>query len=110
MPYTTFYAKENYIKNNQNVIKSFNKALNKGIKFVKENNEIVIAETIKNQFSDLDIKDLEAIIKRYKDADSWYDNTFININDYDRLLDIMLYGKTINKKININDLITNDFN
>lgn len=110
VPYTTFYAKEEYIKSNKNVIKKFNKALNRGINFVKNNNENVIADTIKNQFPDLDLKDLETIIKRYIDADSWYESTFINISDYDRLQDIMLYGKTIDKKINADDLITNEFN
>ena len=51
-----------------------------------------------------------SVIKRYIDADSWYESTFINISDYDRLQDIMLYGKTIDKKINADDLITNEFN
>ena len=33
----------------------------------------------------------------------------INKKDYNRLLDIMIYGKTIDKKINIDDLITNEY-
>lgn len=110
VPYTTFYAKEEYIKNNKEVISKFNKALNKGLNFVKNNNEETIANIIKNQFTDLSMEDLIKIIKRYKDADSWYDTTYVNVNDYDRLLDIMIYGKTIEKKVDINLLITNEFN
>ncbi len=110
VPYTTFYAKEEYIKNNKNIIKKFNKALNKGIKYTKENSYEEIANTIKNQFIDLSIEDLTEIVKRYKEADSWYDSTYINIDDYNRLQDIMIYGEVLDKKIDANNLITNEFN
>ena len=68
-----------------------------------------IANAIKNQFSDTNIEDLITIVDRYKKADSWYKTTYINKKDYNRLLDIMIYGKTIDKKINIDDLITNEY-
>ena len=110
VPYTTFYAKEEYINNNKDTIKKFNKALNKGLEFVKNNDEDAIARSIQNQFLDLSFNDLKEIIKRYKDADSWYNSTYVNKNDYDRLLDIMIYGKTIDKKVDIDLLITNEYN
>ena len=110
VPYTTFYAKEEYIDQNKDIIKRFNKALNKGLKFVQENDEIEIANSIQKQFPDLSFNDLTQIVKRYKNADSWYEKTYVNKDDYDRLLDIMMYGKTIDEKINIDLLITNEFN
>ena len=110
VPYTTFYAKEEFIENNKNIIKKFNKALNKGIKFTKENTYEEIANTIKSQFTDLSIEDLTEIVRRYKDADSWYESTYMNIDDYNRLQDIMIYGKVLDKKVDANNLITNEFN
>lgn len=110
VPYTTFYAKEEYIKNNKDIIKKFNKALNKGLKFVKENTNENIATSIINQFPDTSYSDLVKIIDRYKKADSWYENTYININDYNKLQDIMIYGKSITNKIDTNTLITNEYN
>lgn len=110
VPYTTFYAKEEYIKNNKDLIKKFNKALNKGLEFTKNNNSETLAKVIQNQFPDTNIQDLTNIIERYKNIDAWYDNTIININDYDRLQDIMIYGKSIESKIDSNALITNEFN
>ena len=110
VPYTTFYAKEDYIKNNKKELQKFNNALNKGLKFVKENNPYIIAKTIINQFPDTDINDLETTIKRYKDADSWYESTYLNMDDYNRLQDIMIYGKSIEEKIDASLLITNEFN
>lgn len=110
VPYTTFYAKEEYIKNNSLNIKKFNRALNKGLRFVKVNDAKTIASSIINQFPDTSLEDLTKIVDRYKEADSWYDSTFIYKGDYDRLEDIMLYGGTINEKVNPSILITNDFN
>ncbi len=110
VPYTTFYAKEEYITNNKEIIKRFNNALNKGLKFVKNNDSKTIAKTILNQFPDTTLSDLTKIVERYKNADSWYDSTYINIDDYNRLMDIMIYGKALNKRITPEILITNEFN
>ena len=110
VPYTTFYAKEEFINDNKDLIKKFNRALNKGIIFTKENSYEDIAKVIKSQFIDLDLNDLIEIIKRYKDADSWYDSTYVNIDDYNRLIDIMKYGKTIDKDIDVSVLINNETN
>ena len=110
VPYTTFYAKEEYITNNKEIIKRFNNALNKGLKYVKNNDSKTIAKTILNQFPDTTLSDLTKIVERYKNADSWYDSTYINIDDYNRLMDIMIYGKALNKKITPEILITNEFN
>ncbi len=110
IPYTTFYAKEEYIKNNKSTIKKFNKALNKGIEFVKNNDSETIAKVIQNQFKETSLEDLIKLIDRYKSQDSWYPNTYININDFNKLQDIMLYGNTIKEKIDISLLTTNEFN
>lgn len=110
VPYTTFYAKEEFINNNKDKIQKFNNALNKGIKFVHENDSKTIALAIINQFPDTSLEDLTKIIERYKNADSWYTNTYINIDDYNRLVDIMLYGGSIDKKITVEILLTNEFN
>lgn len=110
VPYTAFYAKEDFISNNKILLQKFNKAINKGLVYVHENSYEDIAKSIIGQFADTSLKDLIVLVTRYKDADSWYDSTFVNENDYDRLQDIMLYGKTITNKIDSKMLITNEFN
>ena len=77
MPYTTFYARKSYIENNKEIIKSFTKAINKGLEFVKNNDEMKIAKSIYKQFPDLSLNDLSSIVKRYKDADSFLDSSYI---------------------------------
>ena len=110
VPYTTFYAKEEFINENKDLLKGFNKALNKGLKFVEDNNSKEIAEVIIKQFPDTKIDTLSTLIDRYKNADSWYKSTYVNKDDYYRLIDIMIYGKSIDKKLTIEMLMTNEFN
>ena len=63
MPYTTFYARKSYIENNKEIIKSFTKAIDKGLEFVKNNDEMKIAKSIYKQFPDLSLNDLSNIYK-----------------------------------------------
>lgn len=110
VPYTTFYVKESYIYNNETIIKGFIKAINKGLTFVKENTAENIAKIILPQFPDTSLTDLTKIVQRYKDADSWYETTYINEKDMERLMDIMIYGNNLKEKIDTALLITNEYN
>lgn len=110
VPYTAFYARKSYINNNENVIKSFTKALNRALKYVKDTEPKVLAKDIKNQFPDTNIDELESIIKRYKDADSWWDNTYVKENAFNKLQDIMIYNKSLDNIVNFKDLVTNKYN
>lgn len=80
------------------------------MEFVNNNDSEEIAKSIIGQFPDTSLSDLIILVDRYKKADSWYTSTYVNIEDYDRLQDIMIYGKTIENKIDSNILITNEFN
>lgn len=111
MPYTTFYARKSFIEENHDIINGFTKAINKGLKFVKDNDEYTIANIILKQFPDTSLNDLAVIIKRYKDSDSYLDNYYIsekllnNLEDllieYDLINDYVPYEKLIlNQKIN----------
>lgn len=89
VPYTAFYARKSYIDNNYKTIKKFNKALNKAISFVQDNEPEKIAEVILPQFSNLSKDDLTTIIKNYKEADSWFLNTTITEESYNNLKTMM---------------------
>ncbi len=110
VPYTAFYARKSYIENNEEIIKSFINALNKSLKYVKNTNEKRLANDIKNQFPDTNIKELESIIKRYKEADSWWDNTYVSKDAYERLESIMIYNKSLDKNVEFDELVTNKYN
>ncbi len=107
MPYTTFYARKSYIKENEETIKSFVKAINKGLKFVKENDSDVIAKAIINQFPDTSVEDLTIIVDRYKTADSWLDNSFVSEKLLQNLEDILIDNNLLEDYVTYKDLVIN---
>lgn len=105
MPYTTFYARNSYIKNNKVTIKKFNKAIQKGLDYVNENDPIKIARIISPQFPDLSINDISKMIKHYKDADTWLASTNISKESYDNLHNILIKNKLIDKPVSYSKII-----
>lgn len=105
MPYTTFYARKSYIENNKEIIKSFTKAINKGLEFVKNNDEMKIAKSIYKQFPDLSLNDLSTIVKRYKDADSFLDSSYIEEKLLINLENLLIDNNLLKNYVPYNNLI-----
>lgn len=110
VPYTVFHTKKSYIENNSETIKKFVRAIKKGMDFLFDNDSYTVAKTIKNQFPDTKVEDLEIIIDRYKENDSWYKNTFIKESAYNNLLDLMEYNDALKERYDFNILVNNSFN
>ena len=104
VPYTTFYSKTSYIENNKEIIESFKKAIEKGLKFVKENDANIVAKAIIKQFPDVSENDLTIIVQRYKDIDAWFSDTNVPKEAFNRLQDIMKFNKALEKKVKYQDL------
>ncbi len=107
MPYTAFNARKSYIEKNSKLIKDFADAINEGLTFVKEHDEVKIANAIIDQFPDTSMNDLTTIVKRYKDADSWLTSPYITEESFKNLEDIMIKDNQIDKYVPYNDLINN---
>ena len=105
MPYTTFYARKSYIENNKEIIKSFTKAINKGLEFVKNNDEMKIAKSIYKEFPDLSLNEIRAIVKRYKDADSFLDSSYIEEKLLVNLENLLIDNNLLKDYVPYNDLI-----
>ncbi len=107
VPYTVFHTKKSYLDNNRDTIKSFTNAIQKGLDFVKNNDSKTIAEVIKSEFPNNSLEDIEKVIDRYKDADSWWEDTSIKESAYNNLLDLMEYNNALDKKVNFEDIVIN---
>ncbi len=107
VPYTAFNARKSYLENNEDLIKRFVKALNKGIEFTMNNSEEDVAKVIAPQFPDSSVNEIATIIKRYKDADSWFTDTTITETAFNNLQDIMLKADLINEYVPYNELVLN---
>ena len=107
MPYTAFYTKKSSLENDEDTLKKFTKAINKGLKYCEENDALEIAKSIKGQFKDSNINDLETFVKRYKESDSWLKDTYIKEEYFKNLEDLLIKNKLITKYVPYNDLIKN---
>lgn len=107
MPYTAFYAKKSYIEKNTEIIKSFTKAINKGLDYVKTASNEDIANIIYKQFPDTSLDDLTLLVKRYKDNDSWLDSSYISEKLLENLEDIMIDNDLLQEYVSYQDLIIN---
>lgn len=110
MPYTAFYARKSYIKNNKEIIEKFTSAINEGLKFVKENSAEDIAKTILPQFPDISLTDLTTIVDNYKKYDSWLETPYISEESYKNLQDVMLDAELIKEYVPYEKLINNFYN
>lgn len=107
MPYTAFYSRKSYIEKNSDTINNFNKAINKGLEFVKNNTNEDIAKVILNQFPDNSLNDVVSIVKRYKEADSWLDNTTITEESYKNLENVMIKNNLLDDYVSFDKLVIN---
>ena len=105
VPYTAFNARKSYINNNPDIIKGFTAAINKGLKYVEENNAELIAKDVKSFFPELSLNDLTAIINRYKENEAWAKDTKITKKEFNHLQDIIISAKELKKKAPYNKLV-----
>ena len=89
IPYTSFIALGSYIKNNQETLKSFLKAIKKAHTFLAEKSSKEVAECIVKQFPSTTIDSIETSINSYKSIDAWKTDLQATEASFDRLQDIM---------------------
>lgn len=107
MPYTVFYARKSFIDNNPDIISKFNDSINKALDYVEHHSNKEVAQVIAKQFPDNTIDELEVIIGRYRDNDSWLSNTTISYDSFKNLEDLMMKNHLLNDYIPFKDLVMN---
>lgn len=105
VPYTAYNARKSYIEKNPEIIRGFTKAIDKGLKFVLENDAKTIANSIIEFFPDTEIDDLTTMINRYKENEAWRKSIVINENEWKHIQDIMIASGELEEYVSYEDLI-----
>ncbi|MDO5003479.1 MAG: ABC transporter substrate-binding protein [bacterium] len=105
VPYTSYSARISYINNNKELIKKFEKAIQKGLNYVKNHSDKEVAKTILKQFPDTSLNDLESAVKRYKEADTWPKTTKFSEKSFNHLQDIMIDNGVLTEKVSYDKLM-----
>ena len=109
-PYTSYNALKSYIKNNQNTIKKFTKAINKGLEYVDKTDNKTLAKELVDYFPDMKEDELEKMVERYKSINAWKKTTYFSEEEFDHMEDILIEAKELDKKVPFKDLVNNSFN
>ena len=109
VPYTAYNARKSYIEQNPDVIKSFTKATQKGLDYVHSHNSSEIADVIIKYFPDTSRTNLEKIIERYKNIDSWFDTTYITEDNFNHIQEIAKNAGQLDNFAPFDKLVNNDY-
>ena len=105
VPYTAYNARKSYILENPDVIEGINKDIQNGIDYVHNNDSREIAKLLEDYFPNTSIDDLEKLVQRHKDIDSWFNSTSISEKDFNHIQEIMISAGELKSKVDYKILV-----
>lgn len=109
VPYTAYNARKSYIENNPEILKGFTNAIQKGLEYTHSHTAKELADVITDYFPDVSKNDLEVIIQRYKDADSWFTTTYVNEENFNHIQEIAENAGQLDKRAPYDKLVITQF-
>lgn len=109
IPYTAYFAKKSYIKNNEDTIQGFTNAIYEGQQWVKEHSAREIAEVVQSFFPDTDLELLEKVIQNYKDIDAWNDTPVLKEESFELLQNVMTMAGELEQKAPYSEIVNNKY-
>lgn len=89
VPYTSYCAKQSYLDEHSDIIQKFTNAIQKGLVYVNSHSAEEVAKVIAPQFTETDVKTIETIVSRYKEQDTWKNDTVFLPESFELLQDIL---------------------
>jgi NitT/TauT family transport system substrate-binding protein len=108
VPYTTFMAKQSFMKENKDAIEKFTRAIYKAQKWVESHSAKEIAEVIKPQFEDTELSIIETVVDRYKSQGSFATDPILDEEEWNNLQDIMEEAGELPKRIDHKTLVNTE--
>jgi len=89
IPYTTYMTKTSYLKENDETVLKFTRALKKAQDWVQKQDAATIADTIQPYFEDADPEVMEMSIQRYKEQGSYATDPILDEEEWNNLQNVM---------------------
>lgn len=105
VPYTSYITKKSFVEKNGTIVKGFTKAIQRGLDYVKNHTDKEVADVIKDYFPDTKLKDIEKIVKKYREIDAWKDNTTITKDEFNHIEEIIDNAGKLEKKAPYSKLV-----
>lgn len=109
MPFTCFMATKSYLNANSQKVQNFLSAIQKGMDFLWQNNAVVVANAIKNQFADTSVEMLSDAIQNYKNINAYMTNPYMKEEDFEHLQDVIIDAGVMTKRASYSHIVDNSF-
>lgn len=109
VPYTTYCAKQSYLKENSDLVKRFVRAIAKGQQYVNSHTPEEIADVIAPQFKETSKADLVKIITRYAEQGSYKETPVFDEDGYELLQDILEQAGELKERVPFDTLVDNTY-
>ncbi|MGD6855660.1 ABC transporter substrate-binding protein [Bacillus infantis] len=108
VPYTTFMAKESYMKENSETVEKFARAIYKAQQWVDSHEPKETAEIIQKYFEDTDLDIIEMVVDRYRSQGSFAADPILDEEEWKNLQDIMDEAGELPKRIDHKTLVNTE--
>lgn len=109
IPYTAYFAKKSFIKENNKLIQNFVDAIYEAEEWVDTHSAKEVAEAISQSFADTDIDVLETVVQRYKDIDAWNKTPAMTKESFNKLQDVIEEAGELKERVDFDKLVNNTF-
>ena len=109
VPYTAYCTKKSYMEKNPELIQKFTNAIQKGMDYVHSHSAEEIAKTIAPQFKETPVDKIATIVGRYKDQDTWKDDTIFEKESFELLENILEEAGELSERVPYEKLVTTQF-
>ena len=109
VPYTAYCTKKSYMEKNPELIQKFTNAIQKGMDYVNSHSAEEIAKTIAPQFKETPVDKIATIVGRYKDQDTWKDDTIFEKESFELLQDILEDAGELSRRMPYEKLVTVEY-
>lgn len=108
VPYTTFMAKQSFMKENAETIEKFTRAVYKAQQWVDSHSAKGTAEAIQEYFKDTDLSLIETVVDRYKSQGTYATDPILDEEEWNNLQAIMEEAGELPKQISHDTLVDTD--
>jgi NitT/TauT family transport system substrate-binding protein len=109
VPYTSYMAKESYIRDHEDVIQRFTNAIYKAQQWVYETPSEEVAQVIAPFFEDTDLTILVDSIERYKEQQSFKPDPLLEQSHWDQLQEIIEEAGELTERVDYEILVDTTF-
>jgi NitT/TauT family transport system substrate-binding protein len=107
IPYTCFMAYPEFIKNNQDKLAGFLRAIKKAYLYITTQPSSEVAKALKPSFDGTSEESLAAAVEKYIEIDAWSSSPAMSKDSFNRLLSVLSNAGTLTKTVDFSKVVDN---